>query len=431
MADTIYALASGAGRAAIAVIRVSGAAAAGTITGLTRRPLPPPRRASLRRLYDARGDDLDDALVLWFPAPHSATGEDVAEYHIHGGRATLATVMAALSVSPDIRLAEPGEFSRRAFLNRKLDLTAAEGLADLVAAETEAQRRAALSHARGELAAQLDAWRARILELLALSCAALDFADEDLPEGLEQELQARTRSLAAELGGQLALAERASRIRDGIEVAVIGPPNAGKSSLVNALARREVAIVSSRPGTTRDIIEVPLAIAGFPVVLCDTAGLRDGGDAIEAEGVRRAGARAASADIRIIVSEATASGWEPPPFAGPSLRIASKADLLRPAAPDDRLPVSVVSGEGLAALLEQLAALLERNFGASGVAAARQRHREGLARCHAALLRSLQHSDELAGEELRIAADELGRLTGRIDVERVLDVVFREFCIGK
>jgi tRNA modification GTPase len=303
--DTIAALATGAGRAGVAVIRLSGPDAGATLSALTARDLPKPRMATREAFCDPRtGVSLDDGLALWFPGPHSFTGEDVVELHIHGGPAVIAAVIDAALSQPGVRPAEPGEYTRRAFENGKLDLAEAEGLADLVDAETEGQRRQALRQRRGALSAVYEGWRARLIEGAALIEAEIDFPDEDLPAALAQRAGPILQALADDMGQHLNDAHRGERIRDGFRIAIIGPPNAGKSSLLNALAQREAAIVSDIPGTTRDIVEVRLVLAGFPVWIADTAGLREAADAIEAEGVRRALARAEEADLRIGVVEA-------------------------------------------------------------------------------------------------------------------------------
>src|SRR5690349_11516095 len=296
--DTIYALATPAGRSGVAVVRVSGPASRATLEALTRRDLPKPRVATLQRLFGKVA--IDDALVLWFPAPDSFAGEDVAELHLHGGPAVIAAALAALSAQAGLRLAEPGEFTRRAFDNDKLDLAQVEGIADLIAAETEMQRRQALRQAEGELSRRLESWRADLLRALARLEAYIDFPDEELPQQLlnsiELEIQQIGRSLAAELAGHAA-----ERLRDGLTIAILGAPNVGKSSILNKLAQREAAIVSSIAGTTRDVIEVRMDIAGYPVTLADTAGLRASADEIEQEGIRRALARAEHADLKLLV----------------------------------------------------------------------------------------------------------------------------------
>jgi tRNA modification GTPase len=439
--DTIVALSSGPGRGAIGVLRVSGPRAGDAVRRLSGRDAPPPRQAALRTLRDAAGEVLDRGLVLWFPAPASATGEDVAEVHVHGGRACIEGVLGALTATPGVRLAEPGEFTRRAFVNGRLDLTQAEGIADLVAAETAEQRRQAVRQMQGGLARVYEGWRTRLLRLSAHLEAAIDFADEeDVPAGLEARVTAEMAALADDMGRHLADGRRGERLREGLRVAIIGPPNAGKSSLFNALVGREAAIVTAQPGTTRDVIEAALDLRGFPVVLADTAGLRQGGDAIEAEGIRRARAWAAAADVRVLVIDGAAPAWPVDATAlaaEDDIVVFNKADLggepPPPAAAWAPLAVSARTGAGLDVLVERLATGLAARF-AVGEAPVmtRQRHREGIAACHAALGEALvAGSIEEQAEALRAAATALGRVTGRIGIEDLLDVIFRDFCIGK
>jgi tRNA modification GTPase len=386
------------------------------------------------------GDELDDGLALWFPGPHSVTGEDVAELHLHGSRAVLAAVLAALS-RRGLRLAEPGEFTRRAFLNDKLDLTQAEAVADLAAAETEAQRRQALRQLDGALGALYRGWSERLLRLLAHMEAAIDFPDEDLPPEIEAEVAEGTAGLAAEIGTHLADGHRGERLRDGIAVAIVGPPNAGKSSLLNQLARREAAITSPIAGTTRDVIEVAIDLVGYPVVLADTAGLRDSADVIEQEGLRRALKRAEEAELRLFVFDATrpedaggAVAWPGPD----TLLVANKIDLAahRDGTPagaiPGAIPVSALTGVGLPALIAALASRVAETYDAAAPVLTRARHREALETAAAALKRSLSAAlPELRAEDLRLAWRSLGRITGRVDVEDLLDVIFRDFCLGK
>ena len=442
--DTIFALSSAPGRAAIAVLRVSGPAAGEALRRLRRgAALPEARLAAYARLYDPEsGAALDDGIVLWFPAPASETGEDVAELQIHGGRATVASVLEALGKVPELRPARAGEFTRRAFENGKLDLTAVEGLADLVDAETEAQRRQALRQLRGELGKLYEGWRAELLRLLAHGEAEIDFPDESAEAEVARGRAARIGRLSAAISAHLADARRGERLRDGLSLVILGAPNVGKSSLMNALARRDVAIVSARAGTTRDVIEVHLDLGGYPVAIADTAGLRASEDEIEREGVRRAEARAAQADLRLVLLDATS--WPEVPdevramIGGESVLVLNKIDKQRPAGPLalDGLPlhpISALTGEGIDALVAALARLAgERLALAEAPALTRLRHRQALEETRAALARSLAASSpELAVEDLRLAMRELGRITGRVDVEDLLDVIFRDFCIGK
>jgi tRNA modification GTPase len=442
--DTIFALASAPGRAGIAVLRLSGPAAGAALRALAGK-IPPPRVAQRARFRDpAEGEAIDDGLALFFPAPRSFTGEDIVELHVHGSRAVVAALLEALTRLPGLRLAEPGEFTRRAFENGKLDLTAAEGLGDLVAAETAAQRRQALRQLEGELGRLYEGWRERLLRALAHVEAEIDFPEEGLPSEIWAGVRAAAQALRRDIAAHLADGRRGERLREGVSVAIIGPPNAGKSSLMNALARRDVAITAATAGTTRDVIEVALDLEGYPVVLADTAGLREAEDAIEAEGVRRARARAAAADFRLVVvdasrpEEARALG---PLVAGDALVVANKIDL---APADDArwadalgagpaLRLSLLTGQGIADLLARLAAEMKTRLD-PGVAPVitRARHRAALADAAAALDRfAIATLPELAAEDLRAATRALGRITGRVDVEDLLDIIFREFCIGK
>ncbi len=549
-ADTIVALASGRAPAAIAVIRVSGPAAADLVRALADR-LPPPRRASLATLTDPRdGRALDRGLVLWLPGPGSPTGEDVAEFHVHGGRAVISVVLDALTATPGVRLADPGEFTRRAFLAGRMDLAAVEGLADLVAAETEAQRRQALAQAEGVLGARVTLWRQRILEARALAEASLDFADEDdvAADALEQG-RAVAAALRHELADALARSAGGERLRDGFRVVVLGPPNAGKSSLVNALARREVAIVTEEPGTTRDLIEVHLDLDGWPVTITDTAGLREAAGVVEQEGIRRARARAEDADLVLWLSPAD-DPQEPPADLAmkPLLHVRTKADLLgeegevfdptgpggavpaactdgsaletdRPGTPmefsllppeggekvpegrmragarsasevphaaapaplarrsphpalratpgsspgqafsrpapgegsegaglprlsaDPRrdaatasLAISARTGAGMADLVSSIAAVAAASLaGGEQAVLVRARHRDAATAALSALDRAAAEGGqpELLAEDLRHAADALGRIVGAVGVEDVLERIFSSFCIGK
>ena len=400
--------------------------------------LPPPRVARHVRFRDPESsEELDDGVALWFPAPHSVTGEDVAEFHLHGSRAVLAAVMAGLS-RRGLRLAEPGEFTRRAFLNDKLDLTQAEAVADLAAAETEAQRRQALRQLDGHLGGVYRGWGERLLRLVAHLEAAIDFPDEDLPPEIEREVAEGARALANEVESHLDDGHRGERLCDGIAVAILGPPNAGKSSILNQLARREAAITSPIAGTTRDVIEVAIDLAGYPVMLADTAGLRDSADVIEQEGLRRALKRAEEAELRLFVFDATrpedaqgAAAWPGPD----TLLVANKIDLAsgRDAPPLARaIPVSALTGEGLPKLIAALSSRVARSYDGTAPALTRARHRQALETALAGLRRSLAADlPELRAEDLRLAWRSLGRITGRVDVEDLLDVIFRDFCLGK
>lgn len=429
--SVIFALATGAGRSAVAVMRLSGAGV-GEVLAALAGPLPAPRRASLRLLRHA-GVTLDRALVLWFPGPGSYTGEDSAELHLHGGPAVIAAVADALAAL-GARPAEPGEFTRRAFLHGRLDLTAAEGIADLIAAETEAQRRQALRQAEGGLAERHAAWVKHLTQLLARQEAFIEFEEEDLPGDLDAQVEADAAVLRAEMAALLGASDRGEKLREGLTIAILGAPNAGKSSLLNALVGREAAIVSARAGTTRDVVEVRMILAGVPVTLADTAGLREAADEIEQEGIRRALARAETADLRLLVFAADAAPDEATlALRGPeALVVLNKADLPH-AGLEGALPVSARSGDGLGALRRKLEEATAARAGlVEGAVLTRPRHRAALREAVEELSR-LPEADlpELRAEALRRSLRALGRLTGRVDVERVLDVVFGEFCIGK
>jgi tRNA modification GTPase len=441
--DTIFALSSGRPPAAIAVVRISGPRARFGLETLVRR-LPEPRRASLGRLRNpATGEILDEALVLWFPGPKTETGEDMAELHLHGGRAVVAAVLAALGGLDGFRPAEAGEFTRRAFENGRLDLTAVEGLADLIYAETEAQRVQAVRQFAGALGERAEGWRQRLIATLALAEAGIDFSDEaDVPQDLAPVLQA-ARQLHDEIA-VLADQRHGERLREGLVVAIAGPPNAGKSSLLNRIARREAAIVSPYAGTTRDVIEVHLDLDGLPVTVLDTAGIRVSDDPVEQEGVRRAQARAAAADLVLWVIDASADGtqtFDITTESGTAWRVASKIDLVDSDSkrnlghPAKRsFAVSATTGAGIPELVGAIAAHARSFFvGGEPALVTRERHRMLLRDCAAALRRAMEagNREDIVAEELRLAARALGRLTGRIDVEDVLDVVFRDFCIGK
>lgn len=518
-AATIFALSSGRPPAAIAVIRISGPRARAALEALGVK-VPAPRQARLARIRDPRsGEIIDEALALWFPAPNSETGEDVAELQGHGGPAVIAGILDALGSIEGLRMAEPGEFTRRGFENGKLDLTAVEGLADLVAAETEGQRRLAFRQMKGQLGDRAEAWRSRLVRALALVEARIDFSDEaDVPEDLVSPALAIVQELRDEIATALA-DNRGERLREGLAVAIAGPPNAGKSTLLNRLARREAAIVSPYAGTTRDVIEVHLDLGGYPMTLLDTAGIRDTGDPVEMEGVRRARERAASADLVLWVTDASEGDTAPEPdfvWPGPAVpawRIRNKADLvrsmdaemlrtmgaesglqavhpasisiattvtgdaaetghgLRPAAEpsavhtnesgtrslstaisndqsgtyknelqslsfdEHKFILSSETGDGLDSLVRALTDFAAaRLSGAEQALVSRARHRQVLAAVQQLLNEALVTAsgrEELLAEQLRLAATELGRLAGRVDVEDILDVIFRDFCIGK
>ncbi len=455
--DTIFALSSGRLPAAIAVVRVSGPRAGHALAALARK-MPAPREAMLVRLRDpadgataggeSTGEPIDDALVLWFPAPKSETGEDTVEFHLHGGRAVVAALVRALGAMEGFRPAEPGEFTRRSFANGKLDLTGVEGLADLIGAETEAQRRQAFRQLRGLLGEQAESWRTRLIAALALVEAVIDFPDEgDVPHDLVAPARDIARELYDEIGALLDDQHRGERLRDGPVVAIAGPVNVGKSSIINRLAGRSAAIVSPHAGTTRDVIEVHLDLGGYPVTVLDTAGLRDSADPVEQEGVRRARERAAEADLVLWVVDAAAAEPVLPPAdlgdrAPETWVIFNKCDIAQhdcgkaAGYPGHKwLELSAKTGLNFDKLLKMLGEYLATCFSTdNSVLITRARHRHLLESCRQSLGRALaepEGREDIIAEELRIAARDLGRLTGRVDVEDVLDVIFRDFCIGK
>ena len=434
MTDTIAALASGRPPAALAVIRLSGPTAFAAVQALAGR-IPPPRRMSLCRLH-AGETLLDEALVAVFPGPSSASGEDLAEFHLHGGPAVVSGVLTALTALPGIRIAEPGEYTRRAFANGRMDLAQVEGLADLVSAETAGQRDQALALAGGALGRLADHWRERCLMLLAEAEAGLDFAEDeaDVAERLDEAARHQLLGLADELASLIVDSTRAARIREGLSIAVTGPPNVGKSSLVNVLSMRDAAIVTAIAGTTRDAIEVPVDLAGIAAVLIDTAGLRDTADPIEAEGIARARRRAAAADLVISVTSPDATHWPPPPADGPPhLLLLNKCDLGLPELPPGALAVSATTGAGMGSLRDWLSTWAQTITRPGEPALlAHARHRAAVADAGAAL-RDAAHAPEpvLRAESLRGAAHAFGRIAGRVGVDDVLDRIFSRFCIGK
>ncbi len=491
--STIFALSSGRPPAAIAVVRISGPRARLALETLIGR-VPEPRRAALVRLRDpATGETIDEALALWFPSTRSETGEDMAELQLHGGRAVIAATLAALGRLEGFRPAEAGEFTRRAFENGRLDLTAIEGLADLIGAETEAQRRQAYRQLKGMLGDRAETWRGRLIEALALVEAGIDFSDEaDVPENLLQPALAIARALREEISAVLAQAGRGERLRDGFVVAIAGPPNAGKSTLLNRIARREAAIVSPFAGTTRDVIEVHLDLGGYPVTLLDTAGVRETDDPVEQEGVRRARERAAGADLVLWIIDASRpmaqqGGLGNPlaQFFGPMAQATAEpvAELAQPmgdlsrskaypaksvddsaqgppvwlirnkidlvdsvSKSSDELKfiseyaftcsISARDGNGIEEFIHALETEVRGFFAVESGLITRERHRFALQETEAALARALAEGgdktrEDILGEELRLASRALGRLTGKVDVEDILDVIFRDFCIGK
>ncbi|MCV6594393.1 MAG: tRNA uridine-5-carboxymethylaminomethyl(34) synthesis GTPase MnmE [Silicimonas sp.] len=424
--DTIFALSTARGKAGVAVIRISGTRA-GPVLSKLAGPLPKPRQASLRFL---KSDDevLDEALVLWFPSPDSFTGEDIAELHVHGSTATVNAVLETLGNEPGCRIADAGEFTRRALENDRLDLAQVEGLSDLVEAETEAQRRQALRVFSGALGDRAEIWRKDLIRAAALIEATIDFADEEVPVDVTPEVRDLLAKVRADLAREADGVAVAERIRDGFEVAILGPPNVGKSTLLNALAGREAAITSSVAGTTRDVIEVRMDLRGLPVTMLDTAGLRDAGDEIEAIGIERALTRAENADLRIVLR---ASADEKPAV---DLR---EDDIVLVSKNDQGLgDFSALTGDGLEDLVDRVARHLESRASGAGFAI-RERHRRALLEANDALgiaadqLEIAPELAELIAEDVRRAIRALDALVGRVDVEDLLDDIFANFCIGK
>ncbi|MHA6686072.1 tRNA uridine-5-carboxymethylaminomethyl(34) synthesis GTPase MnmE [Mesorhizobium sp. A556] len=435
--DTIVALSSGRLPAGVAVVRISGSQSrfvAETISG----PIPPPRQASYRTLRNGDGGVLDRGLVLFFPGPGSFTGEDSAEFHVHGSRAVVAALLDCLVSFPGVRHAEPGEFTRRAFLNGKLDLTETEALADLLNAETEAQRRFAMLNASGAQSELYGAWRKRLIHARAMVEADIDFADEeDVPGSVADSVWRDVDALQSEMETHIEGFHAAEIMRDGYDVVIVGAPNAGKSSLLNALARRDAAIVTEEAGTTRDLIEVALDIGGLRVRVTDTAGIRAGAGSVEAIGIERARERAHSADLVLVLLDINAPVPVDLDFGGiATLRIGTKSDLVaRPAAEQFDLAVSTRDGQGLGELLAKIGARAAEAVGSAGdVLPSRARHVE-LLRETVCYMQEAVHSTDLAPElrceSLRLAGHTLGRIVGTVDVEDLLDVIFSQFCIGK
>ena len=442
MAETIFALASGAGRAGVAVIRVSGKDSWASMEAIARVHNPQPRTARYVALQH-ENITLDQSVILPFKAPASYTGEDVVEYHIHGGRAVIDSVLDALAVQDGHRMAEPGEFTRRAFENGKLDLTEAEAVADLIDAETQLQKSQALSQLGGALSSLYEGWTQALKKTLAHLEADIEFPDEDLPEGIAPEVISAIEMLKTEINAHLQDNRRGERLRDGIQVAIIGAPNAGKSSLVNALVQRDVAITSGTAGTTRDVIEAHLDLGGYPVTFADTAGLRpdqigdEGQDAIEGEGIKRAMQRAANADITVLLFDGTAEMPDPHTLNlidERAILVTNKMDADGARAQiDASLMISATKGDGMDHLLNALLDKIKSLMGSAETPSlTRKRHRTNLQDAYDALARSQEAAlPELMAEDVRLAMRSLGKITGKVNVEDLLDVIFNDFCIGK
>lgn len=428
--DTIYALASGSGRAGIAVVRVSGPQVRDVCCALVGR-VPPVRHASLRKVI-WRDDLIDDALVTYFEAGHSFTGEDVVEFGFHGSVAVLSAALRALSEQPGLRIAEAGEFTRRALENGRLDLTQVEGLADLIDAETEVQRKQAQRVLSGALSRRTEIWRSNLLRAAALMEATIDFADEDVPVDVLPEVRGLISATVTDLQAELLASASAERVRDGFEVAIVGGPNAGKSTLLNRISGRDVSLISDVPGTTRDVLEVRLDLEGLPVTFLDTAGLRDSDDAVEQMGVERALQRAKQADLRVFLLGGAEDGRQWLSMGSDDLVVGGKADLPRSWAAERR--VSGLTGAGVKELLAEISSRLKARVAVPSTLI-RHRHRQGSTLAVAALAAALAEADqnrvEFAAEHVREAIRVLDGLIGRVDVEALLGEIFASFCIGK
>ncbi len=427
--DTIYAQASASGRAGVAVVRLSGPAALAIAVRMAG-PLPKTRVAGLRSITDGAGNKIDQGLVLTFEAPNSFTGEDVVEFHLHGSIAVVRAVLTALGQQENTRLAEPGEFTRRALENNRLNLPQVEGLADLLEAETEAQRKQALRVLSGHLGDLVEGWRTRLIRAAALIEATIDFADEDVPVDVTPEVSTLLSSVHNELTAEIAGSRVAERVRTGFEVAIVGAPNVGKSTLLNALAGREAAITSEIAGTTRDVIEVRMDLGGLPVTLLDTAGLRESDDTIESIGIKRAVERAERADLRLFIAEPGVELLISPETE--DIIVRPKADLLA----DPKDAISGKTGIGVDAVITRIREILLSRYSDVGVAT-HARHREAMQNAAERLVSvytALDHGPDrydIAAEELRFAIRSLESLVGRIDVENLLDEIFTSFCLGK
>ncbi|WP_299600776.1 tRNA uridine-5-carboxymethylaminomethyl(34) synthesis GTPase MnmE [uncultured Tateyamaria sp.] len=426
--DTIFALATAQGRAGVAVIRISGPEAKSCAEQLCGS-LPGARQAVVRILRDDVGETLDQALILVFDTPASFTGEDVVEFHLHGSIAIISAVLRELGKC-NARMAEPGEFTRRALENNKMDLAQVEGLGDLIEAETEAQRQQALRTVSGELGQRIETWRSQLIRAAALIEVTIDFADEEVPVDVTPEVQSLLSAVEKDISNQLNGFSAAERIRTGFEVAIVGAPNAGKSTLLNALARRDAAITSEVAGTTRDIIEVRMDLGGLPVTLLDTAGLRDSGDEIEAEGIARAISRASAAQLRIFLAEP--GEHLSVPVSKGDIVLAPKADQRN----DDVPAISGLTGHGVDELVSSVTATLSERARNAGLLT-HERHRAAMTKALSTLSSASalvgvgpEHYD-IAAEEMRVAIRSLEAVVGRVDVENLLDEIFSSFCLGK
>ena len=443
MIDTIYSLSTGAGSSGVAIIRLSGSASEEVLKILTRKQTPKPRLASLRRIHSPVNQDaIDEGIVIWFPGPNSYTGEDVVEFHVHGGPSITEEVLKSISTISSCRIAEPGEFTRRAFQSGKMDLTSAEAVADLIDAKTIEQRRQALKQFDGQLAGLYDEWRKQLIDLLAYAESAIDFSDEELPENINKTIKHNILCIKDSIAQHIDDKMVGERIRSGFRVTIVGAPNSGKSSLLNRLATRDAAIVSDIAGTTRDVIEVQMNLEGFAVIISDTAGIRDAQNEVEVEGVRRARKSADEADLLVVVFDAldlpNISDLTSTYITDKSLVLINKVDVLEHNLPSEIngkeiLGVSAKTGEGFEEFQLKLNQDIKNYFrNNEQPVLTRVRHREALEEALVSLNRSSQAKlPELVAEDIRLAVRSIGKITGRVDVEDVLDIIFNEFCIGK
>lgn len=436
LTDTIYALSSGAGKGGVAVVRVSGKKVREILKAVACLEAPKARYAYFRALKDAQNETIDNALVLFFEAPHSFTGEDVAEFQVHGGSSVIEALFKRLSTFNQTRPAERGEFSRRAVVNDKMDLTQAEGIMDLIDAQTERQRKQALLQTQGALGKMYQQWRETLVKIMAYCEAFIDFPEEDIPPSEEAKIAATIQTLITKIKAHLDDNARGQKLREGFQIVLIGEPNVGKSSLMNAFTKKETAIVTPIAGTTRDVVEAHLDVAGFPVIIADTAGLRESTATIEAEGIRRAIKRAEDADLVLHVQDiSTYPILQKLPESlaqKPCITIWNKADK-NPVTPEQGLAVSALTGDGIAVVWEKVTAFLKEHYAESqsGVIT-RERYRVALKEACACLQAALSAEElELRAEDLRMAARHIGRITGQIETDELLDVIFRDFCIGK
>ena len=442
---TIYALSSGPGIAGIAVVRVSGKDTSKVIKLITGKDLPVPRVATLRKMNNINTNELiDEGLIIWFPGPQSYTGEDLVEFHVHGSRAVVTALHASISEIENCRLAEPGEFTKRAFQNEKINLIKAESIADLVSAETEIQRKQALAIMNGKSSDKFDSWREKLLKILSHIEAKIDFPDEDLPENIIFEIKKTSEQVSNEIKKILEDEKVGERIREGFKIAIVGPSNAGKSSLLNYLSKRDVAIVSEMAGTTRDVIETHLNLDGYPVVLSDTAGIRDSKDEIEKRGIKLALKRAEEADLRLLVVEPKNldfTGFLKDLFDENSILVINKSDLLQKNLDDqikklEHVLISIIKNSNLDILIDKIKNKLKNKFISNeDILITRERHRQHLKQCvdHLKNFSKKNKNDDFdkAAEDLRLATRHLGMIVGKVDVEEILGSIFNDFCIGK